>query len=55
VTGLLAAVASWTLRSKDDYPDVHAVEEGFDVDLPFPEASEGDLDAMPSLTRGATR
>jgi MFS family permease len=56
VASLLAAVASWTRGSKDDYPDVHAVDEGFDADLPFFEESEGDLDAVPSLTtKGATR
>jgi hypothetical protein len=56
VASLLAAVASWTRGSKDDYPDVHAVDEGFDADLPFFEESEGDLDAAPSLaTKGATQ
>ncbi len=56
VASLLAAVASWTRGSKDEYPDVRAVDEGFDADLPFPEASEDDHDLIPSLSaKGATQ
>jgi MFS family permease len=44
VTSLLAAVASRTRGTDDPNSDVHAVDEGFDPDLPLPnfdDASEG--------------
>jgi MFS family permease len=56
---LLAAAASWTRGSSYVYSDVHAVDEGFDPDLPFPEEDEDGADGAdvaPSLTaKGVSR
>ena len=50
VMSLLAAAASWTRGTSYVYTDVHAVDEGFDADLPFLEEEESARAAEPSLT-----
>ena len=59
VMSLLAAAASWTRGTSYVYSDVHAVDEGFDPDLPFLEEDEEDgdtIDAAPSLAaKGVSR
>jgi MFS family permease len=56
VASLLAAAASWTRGHSYVHSDVHAVDDGFDPEIPLPEHYEGTIDAAPSLTaKGVSR
>ncbi len=59
VMSLLAAAASWSRGAHYVYTDVHAVDEGFDPDLPFLEEDDEDgtpTNAPSSLTaKGVSR
>jgi MFS family permease len=53
VVSLLAAWASWTRGGNTVYSDVHAVDEGFDPDLPFPDYDEDATQGeTPLLSKG---
>jgi MFS family permease len=55
VASLLAAAASWTRGSDYAQPDVHAVDEGFDPDLPLPDFEDAPEDATSLLSKGVSR
>jgi MFS family permease len=56
VASLLAAAASWTRGHRYVHSDVHAVDDGFDPEIPLPEHYESTIDAAPSLTaKGVSR